>query len=235
MERQIFKLREHFYLNFENKNGLGFCAFIEEIKKDLLKIIAKNRSFIGENRDIHFGVIYNDREDKKCFIDYDTKEKFCINGISTEKFVKDLLNSANEYFKKIVDKHEWGKFTLNYKNDDDVVYEEYLRQIDYDRVRVPGFYGYYDKECDINKFDNNFTIEIIDTIIPVNPKKVEHKDKFYNDLYDDLMRAIHKRKFYKDLRDELIPITWHPSRYLDWCVEFNELKFLEEEVWGNED
>ena len=32
-----------------------------------------------------------------------------------------------------------------------------------------------------------------------------------------------------------MPIAWHPSRYLDWCIDFEELKFLEEEVFGEED
>ena len=72
-------------------------------------------------------------------------------------------------------------------------------------------------------------------MIEINPHKLEHKNKFYKDLHDDLMKAIHKRKFYKDLHDELMVVAWRPTRYLDWCIDFEELKFLKEEVWGDED
>ena len=33
--------------------------------------------------------------------------------------------------------------------------------------------------------------------------------------------------FLKDLYDELIPIAWHPSRVLEWCLDFEESKGFE--------
>ena len=239
MERRIYRWEENFYLNYHNEKELGFCDFIEEIKKDLLKIISKIRGFIVENSGILFGIIYNDYYGNGWVINYKTEEEFCVNGVCSEKFAKYSLNCANECFKANVDENEWLKFKfrkdfLNLKNgvsnDDDSAFEEYLNKIYYEGVS-----GYYDKECDINKFDNNFIIDFIDIMIEINPHKLEHKNKFYKDLHYDLMKAIHKRKFYKDLRDELIIITWHPSRYLDWCIDFEEQKFLKEEVFGEED
>ena len=84
-------------------------------------------------------------------------------------------------------------------------------------------FGYYDKECIINNFDKKYIVNSIDLNI-----------YFRKDLNDDLIKAIHKNKFYKDLHDELMVIAWHPSRYLDWCIDVEELKFLKG-VWGEED
>ena len=44
-------------------------------------------------------------------------------------------------------------------------------------------------------------------------------------------RRIHKSTFYRDLHDDLMPVAWHPDRFLDWCVDIEELKCLEER-WG---
>ena len=68
------------------------------------------------------------------------------------------------------------------------------------------------------EFFNGIVLDSIVVQIRIDKYKLEHKEKFYKDLYDDLMA-----------------VTWHPSRYLDWCIDFEELKFLEEEVFGEED
>ena len=140
MEIRIYRWEENFYLNYHNEKELGFCDFIEEIKKDLLQIISKIRSFIVENSGIHFGIIYNDDEDNGRVINYETEEEFCVNGICVEKFVKDSLNCANECFKANVDENEWLKFKfrkdlLNSKNgvdnddDDDALMRNILAKL----------------------------------------------------------------------------------------------------------
>ena len=85
---------------YYNKKKLGFCFFIEEIKEDLLKHISKNRGFIL-NENIIFLIDYTDY---KYFLGHIIDEFdiiFGVNGICVKKFVKDLLNCANEYYKKI--------------------------------------------------------------------------------------------------------------------------------------
>ena len=64
---------------------------------------------------------------------------------------------------------------------------------------------------------DDFIIDSMVVSICTNPYKINHKNKFYKSLYDDLMK-----------------VAWHPSRYLDWCIDVEELKFLEE-LWGDED
>ena len=59
-------------------------------------------------------------------------------------------------------------------------------------------------------------------------------DTFWVSVYTNPYKVLHKKKFYKSLCDELISIACHPSRYLDWCIAVEELKFLEE-LWGDED
>ena len=46
-------------------------------------------------------------------------------------------------------------------------------------------------------------------------------------IYTDRYKKFHKNRFYKDLYDELMTITWHPSRFADWCLDFEESKDYE--------
>ena len=218
-----------FGFNYYNKEKLGFCDFIEVIKEDLLKHISKNRGFICEEdlfmpkrqgiinekgRYIHFTINYDYGDDDHGF-SYCDDINFGVNGICVFKFVKDLLNCANEeykeWLKEYVDENMGGAYRY--------VNEDYVRLNGYDEYygRVDGYEGYYDKECNINKFDKEFTVYSLEVDIYVNEDKIIHKKKFYKSLYDDLMK-----------------VAWHPSRYLDWCIDVEELKFLEE-LWGDED
>ena len=53
------------------------------------------------------------------------------------------------------------------------------------------------------------------------------KDKFF-DWYD----GYKKRKAQKtSIKEELLPITWHPSRYWDWCMSEDEKKETEK-LWA---
>ena len=53
-------------------------------------------------------------------------------------------------------------------------------------------------------------------------------------LCKDAHKVLHKKKFYNDLHNDLMAVAWHPSRYLDWCIDFEELRDLKER-WGEED
>ena len=52
-------------------------------------------------------------------------------------------------------------------------------------------------------------------------------DSFYVTIYMDVYKILHKNKFYKDLYDDLMPVAWHPSRYLEWCVDIEGVKVFE--------
>ena len=76
-------------------------------------------------------------------------------------------------------------------------------------------------------------------IVDVEDYKIEHSINdfiiisFKVTLYIDSYKISHKKKFYKDLYDDLMSVAWHPSRYLEWCVDIEELKFLKE-LWGED-
>ena len=63
---------------------------------------------------------------------------------------------------------------------------------------------------------------------------VSHQKVFHESIEEELLyesnKRIHKRTFYRDLYDDLMPVAWHPDRFLDWCVDIEELKVLEE-LW----
>ena len=51
---------------------------------------------------------------------------------------------------------------------------------------------------------------------------------YYNKWYD----GYKKRKAQKaKIKEELLPITWHPSRYWDWCMSEDEKKETEK-LWA---
>ena len=58
-------------------------------------------------------------------------------------------------------------------------------------------------------------------------------DKYYND--HELIKwykGYQKRKAQKaSIKEELMPITWHPSRYWDWCMIEDEKKETEK-LWA---
>ena len=175
-------------INYLNEKELSFCDFIEEIKEDLLKKISKNRCFIDEkNSHIYFEIIYYDDNDDDDGISYYADINFGVNGICTDKFVKDLLNCANE------DYNEWLKEYVeeNFGGIYHYVNEDYVRLGGYDDYygRDGIYKGYYDKECNIDKFDNNFIVDVLLVNIYVNADKLSHKKKFYKKLYDELMAS----------------------------------------------
>ena len=197
-------------IKYFNEKELGFCDFIEEIKEDFLKNISKNRGLLFEGKCIAFDVYYfNKHKDGYETIYYYCDINFGVKEICVDKFCKGILNCANEHYIDL-----FGNYVGNEEN-----YIELQRDNEnwefYDYIR--NFSGYYDKECNINRFDNNFIIEIVNIRLQMDTYKLLHKEKFYKSLYDELMA-----------------IAWHPSRYLDWCIDFEELRDLKER-WGKED
>ena len=53
---------------------------------------------------------------------------------------------------------------------------------------------------------------------------------FYAEVHRELFRYHHKREFFEGIRDELLPVTWHPDRFFDWCLDEEEREFLKE-MW----
>ena len=66
-----------------------------------------------------------------------------------------------------------------------------------------------------NKFGKEFIVSLFEISILVDIDKINHK-----------------RKLYK-VFDELLEVAWNPDRinYLDWCLDFEELRDLKER-WG---
>ena len=86
------------------------------------------------------------------------------------------------------------------------------KYIDQDYIDEVGVYeGYYDKECNINKFDKEFNVYSLRVSIFCNNYKINHKNKFFISLHDELMK-----------------VAWNPNRYKYWCLDFQELRYLEE-------
>ena len=108
-----------------------------------------------------------------------------MDGIYTDKFVGELLDIVN-------DRHnEWLKDYYFYYGD-----------------------GEYDDDYQTKYNINNFIIYSFEVIIPL-----------------DVFKKLHKQKFYKDLYDELMEVAWDPDRFMDWCLDFEESRNLKER-WG---
>ena len=186
-----------FGFNYYNKEKLGFCDFIEVIKEDLLKHISKNRGFIHEkDRYIYFTINYDD----DC-VEYGfgchSNINFGVNGICVDKFVKDLLNCANE---------EYEERLKEYVDENVGVYYpyfngEYVNYFDYYDNYYGGVDGYYDKECNINKFDKEFTVLSLEVDIYVNEYKINHKNKFYKNLNKEIKEAVWDYNWYLDFEE----------------------------------
>ena len=57
-------------------------------------------------------------------------------------------------------------------------------------------------------------------------------DCAYNDYLIERYDSYKKRKGQKaQIKKELMPITWHPSRYWDWCMSEDEKK-KPEKLWA---
>ena len=151
---------------------------------------------------------------KYLFVFSDDLINFVTNGMKSDMFGKDILYFANKNYRS------WRKnnfisylysdddYEYEYDSDDDYIDYEY----DGDDNNVVGYY--IDKYNLYHKYKkkynmNNFIINSFEVVIYINNYKILHKRDFYNDLYDDIMAA-----------------AWHTDRYLDWCLDFEELRDL---------
>ena len=60
--------------------------------------------------------------------------------------------------------------------------------------------------------------------------KIWHDNDYwcYDDELIEWYKGYRKRKAQKtSIKEELMPITWHPSRYWDWCMSEDEKKETE--------
>ena len=141
---------------------------------------------------------------------------------------KDLLKKISKYREFIIEKNGYDFYCNIFFIKNDGVYRSRIildlkKGLEFDEnyfneILIYGGFRNFFEEDDELEFFNGIVLDSIVVQIRIDKYKLEHKEKFYKDLYDDLMA-----------------VTWHPSRYLDWCIDFEELKFLEEEVFGEED
>ena len=47
-------------------------------------------------------------------------------------------------------------------------------------------------------------------------------------LYTNMHKIIHKNKFYKSLYDDIMEVAWNPDRFMNWCLDFEDLRNLKE-------
>ena len=210
--------RNKIVVEYYNDKKLSFCDFIKSIKEDLLKILSKYRVFIdyhddedcdfydqyNENNEfIQFAITYyNNRSNLKEYIVFKSAKNFDLYGICVDNFVKSALNCANTRLKDYVG-GDYGPYFHCFDQYYDDCFEYYM-----------GGDAYYNKKCNINEFDKKFFVKKLDV-----------------DIYINYYKYIHKKEFYKDLHNDLMVIAWHPSRYLDWCIDVEELRDLKER-WG---
>ena len=211
---------EKLNLKYQNDRKVGICDFIEQIKDSVLKNLSQNREYFSEYiyckhvmlcNNISGSIEYCANDDGYYFqgaISFSKNKDFGVGGISVNDFVKELLEIANEDF-----------FEEEYNYYNHPVYGRIIENHEaLDHYYKNGvFLAYYDKECNINAFDKRFYVTSLEVSIFLDKNKI-----------------LHKELFYKPLHDELMAVAWHPSRYLDWCIDFEELRDLKER-WGEED
>ena len=169
----VFHLNEREFRTARYFNSkLDSCAFINSIKNDIIKRLAKNRECLIEKINLCFHFWRRDDERKS------------ICGNQTPIFFENL------------------NFGDNGINSNDLMEKILIGE---------------KRAVSIKDFDNKYIITEI----------------FFGRVYD-YFKILHKKKFHKYLRDELMVVAWHPTRYLDWCIDFEELRFLEEEVFCEE-
>ena len=187
-----------------------------------------------------------------------TIQEFIENGILKFKYfnekeleIGDFIDSMNKDLLKVISKN-YGFLDKDSPPDIKIIY--------FDKNDGEMFIYYWeDEEIDFDKglilFDEISEL-LIDNAGYERYQKQKYFMDIYNDeddddyysnsmndfiiysikitLYKDAHKVLHKKKFYKPLHDELMAAAWHPSRYLDWCIDFEELRDLKER-WGEED
>ena len=89
--------------------------------------------------------------------------------------------------------------------------------------------------CDKAEWGNRFSLQFVpDWFVTQQQLKLWHYyDDYCND--DKLIKRYNrykKRKAQKaSIKEELLPVTWHPSRWWDWCIPEDEKKETEK-LWA---
>ena len=89
-----------------------------------------------------------------------------------------------------------------------------------------------EKMCDKVVWEHPSSLQYVpDLFVTQEQVKSWHdNDKFYDDnkIIEWYYKGHQKRKVQKaQIKKELMPITWHPSRWWDWCVPEDEKKETE--------
>ena len=58
-----------------------------------------------------------------------------------------------------------------------------------------------------------------------------HKEIYFKSLSSELYKEVHKHRYFKSIHRDLIPITWHPERYMDWCLDEDHKRDIKK-LWG---
>ena len=209
----MIQTEEDNYIEFKyfNLEKLSICDFIEEIKEDLLKNLSKNREYFSDviyfyksgivlENNISVNVEYYAKDDNYYFEGvmslYKNKD-FAVDGISVNEFVKELLENANEYYFKEEYNYYYNSLFGCWVLENHEALDHFYKN---------GVYlAYYDKKCNIDAFDKKFFIKKLRVSVFLNEYKIAHKEAFYKNLHNDLIKA-----------------AWRPKRVVDWCYDIEE-------------
>ena len=196
-------------LRYVNSEGLGFCDFMCSVEDKILRDFSRNRAFAKYFRATFFLL---DRKFGDFCLVLHGDNKFAVNGLPINDIVRHVLKRANDNY------HFWSWIRRDRSKHVCPYQRDYPHETKYTIDNIDGI--------GVNRLD----VEIY-----IDKFRLLHKRKscIDSDLVVEVNRRAHKRIFNDEIREELMIVTWHPDRFLDWCVDIEELKFLEE-LWGVE-
>ena len=193
-------------LRYVNTEGLGFRDFICSVEDKILRVLSKNRAFVKR---VHLRFVLDGRFDESHF---DGDNKFAVNGLPINDIVGHAVKREN-------DSHNFFlRFECNCHP-----HPCYMR------------WGRHDYPYETKYTIDDIGVRRLHVEIYIDKFRLLHKRKscIDSDVVYEANRRAHKRIFKDEIQDELMIVTWHPDRFLDWCVDIEELKFLKE-LWGVE-
>ena len=171
-----------------------------------------------------------DRTMPFCFIpDFLKTQGMCIKAAKKNPW---MLEVVPDYFKMqemcndVVKKRPWQlKYVPDYFKTQEIcndVVETVSWALEYvpDRLKTQ-------KICDDAARKGFFLRDVPEWFVAQQQLKILQYDSYNNDLIE-CFDGYKKRKAQKDsIKEELMHITWHPSRWWDWCVPEDEKKVKE--------
>ena len=189
---------------YSNEKKLEIGDFIDSMNKDLLKVISKNYGFLDKDSWPVIEIIYSGKNDGEIFEYYcgeDDEMDFDEGFILPVDVISEILMENANEI--YYDNYQKQKYLMRvYHLENGYEEDEYVES---------------DEEDEDEYYSNNTNDFIINSI------KIT--------LYKDSQKVLHKKKFYNDLHNDLVAAAWHPSRVLDWCIDFQELRYLKKR-WG---